>query len=79
MKRHRYHYVMCERFVTCEAAVEHEKTQAIKPEAAAAINRIIVRELDGPGAREWWNQMGRGLFATDFSARVDKLLEQNSR
>ncbi len=74
IEKHRYHYILVERLVACEAALEHEKTKAIKSETTAAIERIVQKELAGQGARSWWTQMGRGLFADDFSQRVDELI-----
>lgn len=77
-RKHRYHYIMCERLVACEAALEHEKTKAIKSESTAAIERIIRRELRGNGARAWWGEMGRELFADDFSAHIDQIIRETS-
>ena len=77
-KKHRYHFVLGEILVACEAVIEHGKSKTIKLEATEAIDKRILFELRGSGARSWWNQMGRERYSSDFSRHVDNLLEQSS-
>ena len=73
-KKDRYHLVLAEILMACEAVQEHGKTDSIKPESVDAIDKRIVHELRGEGARTWWIEMGSGFFATDFVDHVDRLL-----
>ena len=77
VKKHKYHYIMFEILVACEAVREHNKTKSIKAETVEAIDSRMMYELRGPGARSWWEEMGRARFANDFAAHVDRLLNQN--
>ena len=73
-KKHRYHLVLAEILVACEAVHEHSKTRSIKSESIDAIDKRILRELDGAGALTWCRELGRDFFAIDFVEDVEKLL-----
>ena len=74
-KMDRYHMVLAEIMMACEAVQEHGKMNAIKPESVNAIEKRIMHELRGEGALHWWNNMGRHFFAEDFAMHVEKLLQ----
>ena len=73
-QKDRYHLILAEILMACEAVHEHGKTNAIKFESVEAIDKRILHELRGEGARSWWADMGREFFAKDFVSHVEQLL-----
>ncbi len=49
----------------------------IKPETANAARRWLVQQLNGEGARAWWEEMGREAFSDDLVVTVDRLVGRN--
>jgi hypothetical protein len=74
-KQLRYHAMMTPLFVLFEGGVEHAKDRAVKPELVEAMRAAIARELEPPGARAWWEDMGRLTFSRDFAELVDSLVQ----
>ena len=76
LEKRRYHYSRLEMFAYFEAALEHGKSRGMKQETLDAVIHAIQYELREDGARDWWHEMGRQIFAKDFSGKVDSLIQQ---
>ena len=74
-EKEQYNWMLFEYLVISETAIEHHKSAAFKAEAVDAIVRGIVRELEKPGAKSWWNNRGRDYFSADFATLVDEKLD----
>jgi len=70
----RYHYMKLEIMAYMETALEHGKARGFKDETLEATLRAIQFEMRGSGAHQWWHEMGKEVFANDFSSRVESLV-----
>lgn len=73
----RFHSLMMTIFAVYEGGLESAKQHAVKNELVLAMKRAMLRELEYPGTRSWWNDMGGDVFSHDFSRAVDELIEDN--
>ena len=73
----RFHTLMMPIFAMYEGGLESAKQHAVKDELVDAMKRAMWRELEFPGTRRWWDEMGADFFSHDFSKIVDDLIEEN--
>jgi hypothetical protein len=76
-KQFRYHTIITPLFVTFEGGLEHAKDRAVKSELVEAMHAAIARELEPPGARAWWESLGRQTFSKDFADLVDSIVKSH--
>ncbi|MEP5624738.1 MAG: hypothetical protein ABJP82_19365, partial [Hyphomicrobiales bacterium] len=70
----RFHLMLAEFLIYCEAALDHAAADGLKSESAVSTQHHIRRLLSGDGAKKWWRDYGRKSFASDFSHVVDELI-----
>jgi len=74
-KQFRYHTMITPLLATFEGGLEHAKDGAVKPALVEAMHAAIARELERPGARAWWETLGRQTFSKDFADVVDGIVK----
>ena len=74
LAKSRYHYLKLEIMAYMETALEHGKARGFKEATLEATLRAIKLEMSKPGSHQWWHEMGKEVFADDFSIKVESLV-----
>lgn len=76
LDKYRYHFAKAESFAYMEAIIEQGKSNAVKSETYDQAFAGLKWELEGAGARDWWDEIGQFTFAKDFVKTVDKVISE---
>ena len=62
----------------CLSSTSYAAWKTDEEVAAEAAEKGITELLDNKGTKEWWSEIGKDQFASDFSTKVDILIKSKN-